>query len=302
MALWTPAEVNTALWFDHSDVTTQFDATSGGSSVLPNGSISRLDSKSSTAANCSQTSTARPLYRTGIQNGLSAGEYDGSNDVLLGDAAARAATANVAAMYLATVVKVDNFNSGDPRIINLSAGDNSGNQRFGLSTELNSGSYRWRAGVRRLNANSIGTAFSSVAANDAWTIVSALANLTLSSSDPNAIQLFVNGTLSGTGTLPGTSGVTSNNSSVRVSLGNLSAAGFLAGYIGEVVLVVAPPTGVTPNPGVPTLAQMQTFDGYLAHKWGLAANLPADHPYKSSAPGDITQTRRRRFVLGGYGL
>ncbi len=24
--------------------------------------------------------------------------------------------------------------------------------------------------------------------------------------------------------------------------------------------------------------------GYLAHKWGLEANLPSDHPYKSTAP------------------
>jgi hypothetical protein len=25
-------------------------------------------------------------------------------------------------------------------------------------------------------------------------------------------------------------------------------------------------------------------EGYLAHKWGLTANLPVDHPYKTSAP------------------
>ena len=28
----------------------------------------------------------------------------------------------------------------------------------------------------------------------------------------------------------------------------------------------------------------QKIEGYLAHKWGLAANLPSDHPYKSAAP------------------
>lgn len=28
----------------------------------------------------------------------------------------------------------------------------------------------------------------------------------------------------------------------------------------------------------------QKLEGYLAHKWGLTANLPADHPYKASAP------------------
>jgi len=28
----------------------------------------------------------------------------------------------------------------------------------------------------------------------------------------------------------------------------------------------------------------QKLEGYLAHKWGLTANLPADHPYKTNAP------------------
>ena len=30
--------------------------------------------------------------------------------------------------------------------------------------------------------------------------------------------------------------------------------------------------------------QRQKIEGYLAHKWGLAANLPSAHPYKSEAP------------------
>jgi len=28
----------------------------------------------------------------------------------------------------------------------------------------------------------------------------------------------------------------------------------------------------------------QKVEGYLAHKWNLAGNLPADHPYKAAAP------------------
>jgi hypothetical protein len=31
-------------------------------------------------------------------------------------------------------------------------------------------------------------------------------------------------------------------------------------------------------------SERQKVEGYLAHKWGLQANLPNDHPYKSSAP------------------
>jgi hypothetical protein len=30
--------------------------------------------------------------------------------------------------------------------------------------------------------------------------------------------------------------------------------------------------------------QIQQIEGYLAHKWGLSANLPSNHPYKPAAP------------------
>lgn len=34
----------------------------------------------------------------------------------------------------------------------------------------------------------------------------------------------------------------------------------------------------------PTTDIRQKTEGYLAHKWGLTANLPADHPYKTNPP------------------
>ena len=36
--------------------------------------------------------------------------------------------------------------------------------------------------------------------------------------------------------------------------------------------------------GTEDLATQQRIEGYLAHKWGLEGNLPADHPYKPGAP------------------
>jgi hypothetical protein len=33
-----------------------------------------------------------------------------------------------------------------------------------------------------------------------------------------------------------------------------------------------------------TFDNMQKLEGYLAHKWGLVAELPSDHPYKNSPP------------------
>ena len=34
----------------------------------------------------------------------------------------------------------------------------------------------------------------------------------------------------------------------------------------------------------PATADRERIEGYLAHKWGVAANLPAGHPYETSAP------------------
>jgi hypothetical protein len=36
--------------------------------------------------------------------------------------------------------------------------------------------------------------------------------------------------------------------------------------------------------GVVSTVEREKIEGYLAHKWGLATNLPSNHPYKTSAP------------------
>jgi len=45
----------------------------------------------------------------------------------------------------------------------------------------------------------------------------------------------------------------------------------LAGFIGEIIFFS-------------DLTQDQKIEGYLAHKWGLSADLPSTHPYKNIAP------------------
>ena len=34
--------------------------------------------------------------------------------------------------------------------------------------------------------------------------------------------------------------------------------------------------------------EVDTVEGYAAHKWGLAGNLPSDHPYKAAPPGSVS--------------
>jgi hypothetical protein len=39
-----------------------------------------------------------------------------------------------------------------------------------------------------------------------------------------------------------------------------------------------------PGTGGTDITDVEKAEGYLAHKWGVTSLLPADHPYKSSAP------------------
>lgn len=100
--------------------------------------------------------------------------------------------------------------------------------------------------------------------------VSSIVNLTYQTAGITTLSFFFNGTAAGTassGNAVGGSGTT--------DIGAQGGGGEgLTGYIAEiVVLQSAPPTDTR-----------QRIEGYLSHKWGLGANLPNDHPYKTVGP------------------
>jgi len=64
----------------------------------------------------------------------------------------------------------------------------------------------------------------------------------------------------------------SGSNTLRIGAYGNDATGF-DGDIAEVVIWRSVST-----------ADREKIEGYLAHKWGLTANLPSSHPYKSSAP------------------
>jgi hypothetical protein len=57
-------------------------------------------------------------------------------------------------------------------------------------------------------------------------------------------------------------------------VGSADGASFLTGFIAEFVIIN----------GATTTDTRQRINGYLAHKWGLTANLPSDHPFKVNPP------------------
>jgi hypothetical protein len=149
----------------------------------------------------------------------------------------------------------------------------------------------WRLGGRRLDSNTYAEIQFSTAGYDSWNLIGGLLDFSVGTSE--AIRLFVNGSQVANSTLPGTSTLSSDSLSEGVTLGSFVTSNYFDGDIGEIIVLDY----------LPTLGLIQTFDGYLAHRWGIQSKLNASHPYRFSPPGaGAIDSRRRRFALGGYGL
>jgi hypothetical protein len=81
---FTPASVTgLQAWYDASDASTLFDATSGGSLVAADGAVARWEDKSGNGRHATQaTSGSRPIRKSNQRNGLDAILFDGTNDFL----------------------------------------------------------------------------------------------------------------------------------------------------------------------------------------------------------------------------
>lgn len=90
-------------WFDASDRSTLFDATSGGSAVADDGTVARWEDKSGNGYHLTQgTAGNRPTLRSAIRNGQSVLEYDGANSNLVsGTIANELNTLSVFTVFLA---------------------------------------------------------------------------------------------------------------------------------------------------------------------------------------------------------
>lgn len=109
-------------WWDASDSSTLFDATSGGSTVAADGDVARWEDKSANGRHFSQsTAASRPVRKTAIKNGLDVVRFDGTNDFmasiwLLADIIA-ASSHTVFAVAAASAATTDDATYGNAAII-----------------------------------------------------------------------------------------------------------------------------------------------------------------------------------------
>jgi hypothetical protein len=254
-APWTPADITTALWLDAADAST---ITESG------GAVSQWDDKSGNSRNAAQGTPAnRPVYPGTGLNGKSTIDFDGSNDVLT---ATLSTGLSSSFAVFAVVVPLRNqaiegyvvseVASYSNYWFALGRGGTGGGQKMGMS--LFDG------------ANNPISEYTTLPTLGVGYIMGGIRDTT---SGARKLFYYQDGTLRGN--------VADNTSLAAPAYSNLQIGGQVNQAnrygnvrLGEVVIV----------PSLPTADTRQKIEGYLAHKWGLTASLPADHPYKSAAP------------------
>jgi hypothetical protein len=268
---WTPIELGSslALWLDADDAST----------VILNGStVSRWNDKSGNGRNAVQNTAAdQPEYAATGLNGRPTLRFNSptSGRHLLSTANFPSMTSGVSAIVVAQIDESANWSGyvGVGALVGNTSnfefyrqgGGNSGN--LVTAANRNGGG----GGVNFRFANHVDSPPPASQPHIAATVVAGATGTNLDQRVNGGDRLPISAEhLSGT-LIPQATGV------IRVGIGYFSgdtSASAMRGRISEIVM--------SPVPWSTT--DRERLEGYLAHKWGLTANLPANHPFKSTPP------------------
>ena len=261
---WDPSLITTSLWLDSSDINTL---------TLNGSSVTQWNDKSGNNLNCSQaTSTNRPIIVYSQQNAYNVLRFVDS------DYLSSTSNINLTSGFTIFIVAKNRTRKNYNGLFRVGAVAIPSNDVSNLeiywqqgSTEAGSGNIV-TVGNRNINFKGDQTDNALPAVNNYY-IHSAQA------SGSAFATRYINGTLLGSNQSYGTGTVVPSSSNpYHVGVGypaaGNAASACLDGDICEIVVLNT----------VATTQSRQIMEGYLAHKWGLTADLPADHPYKNSAP------------------
>jgi hypothetical protein len=248
---WDPSLISTALWLDAADAST---ITESG------GAISQWNDKSGNSRNVAQdTALRRPTYTFAGLNGLNIITFNGSNNQLFSASAALQRNLSQSAIF--GLVQPGSNTAAEKLIVQTLT------TSFSRTVISYSASAGFRAGGRRLAANSFQAttdlAYSASANNFGVLFDYAAATLTT----------FVHGAQSQTRSFQTAGNTEDNAGALYIGLNDNNALPW-NGIVCELLFLDS----------VPTTLIRQKIEGYLAHKWGLTADLPSDHPYKVNVP------------------
>lgn len=249
--LWTPAD-QSALWLDPADPS----AFSFGTG------ISEWRDKSSNGRNATQATGAnQPTLAAAALNGLPLVRFDGLNDILIANFGAALQVTNFSHTWLMVRRGTGTGDTYQPSLAGWdSAGTNVGGYHFIKSNNLFGASVphgTW--GIYDLSS---GTVY----ANGRPEIMTFSAETTAWRVLRNGVQEGTTGTIPSANTVIDGISIGGSTNPVRYSLIDY---GDVISFIGQ---------------NRQNARQSQTAEGYIAWKWGLQGNLPANHPFRNRPP------------------
>jgi len=248
--LWTPEDLTgLALWLDAADSSTLWADTNATASATNNGRVARWDDKSENALNATQgTDNLRPTYRNDALGGYPSLDW-GSTQTSLRRLFAAKSDSNWRETFVVAHWTADTENF--PHYNGLFSGSDSTGTASGQGLLGNRFSV---GGV--LNWFTVGTWGTTNIFMNTVATVTAFPTI----KTPFIVQY------------KSTSDISVNGYAIGNDRTNTGRS--WQGLVSEVISVSA----------AVSVADKQRMEGYLAHKWGLAANLPSNHPYKNSPP------------------
>lgn len=271
--VWNPSMLGPALWLDAADAST-ITAVSGG--------VSQWNDKSGGNINFTQSnSTLRPTTNSQTLNGLNVISFDGVDDNMnAGDALDNVWTAAGGGFNIFFVARNRDITSSNGTILGKGSSGLLNLREFVsyLRTSISQFVALYSPDPTNYTVFNGGT---TIASNQWVTISHAYSDTgTGSANTTSRVSMTVDGSVESLTVAVSAGNLsTIKDTTSLLSIGAIVADGTqnsanLPGEIAEIVVL----------PVVASTTDRQKMEGYLAHKWGLTANLPSDHPYKNVGP------------------
>ncbi len=253
LGLWTPAFLSTAVWLDASVAATVLTDDAGA--------VSQWQDRSGNARHAAQaTATARPGRSVAARNGRDLLTFDGVDDLL---------------DVSTTVLQGDTTHSLSYVFVPVGPGSDVGGNGYRPEVSLLS-SGPDRGAFHYVRNGATGASYPYLSAWGSYeaggsTYATGNAELIQFRAETSTWQVRRNGSLEGSGTVSGGP----QNDVVGLRLAAQQSPSRRSNIaLGEVLLFT----------DALSAESLQRVEGYLAHKWGLSASLPAGHPYRSAPP------------------
>ena len=266
----TQLRLSGALWTP-SDIITDawYDASDDSTVTEASGAVSQLSDKSGNGFHLTQSIEADKPQTGGMIGGLNALSFLSSDQLGNVSFSVLNEQQNRSIFIVATASETDGSNN----IFDL--GENGVTERFSTNkyfVGFNSSNVNFDAPTPNNSTSIIEVGLDGTKVEDVFMFVNGVALTVESSVNPTSLMHTGDGLYLGK----------------SVSGSNPSCT------IGEVIVFAR----------VLTVDERQLIEGYLAHKWGLASDLPESHPYKTSAPSESNPypfSANVRSIINQYG-